>query len=86
MQAIRAETKQCPEPRILSINLVKRPCVPETAVPHLVDRLDCIHIILTLRSAHHRLHRPPPHTILMLIRKFEDLIPEELIRPSAFSA
>lgn len=71
---------------MLMINLVKRPCVPKTTIPHLIDRLDRIQITLTLRSTLDRLYRPPAHTVLMLIGKLEDLVPEELIRPSALAA
>ena len=70
----------------LSKNLVEWPGVAKTAIPHLIDRLDGISITLALRSTPHRLHRPPPHTILMLVRKLPYPISEEFVRPSALSA
>jgi hypothetical protein len=74
------------QPRMLSEDLVKGPRVLKTAVPHLVDRLDRIEIALALRPAPHRLHRSPPHTILMVVGEFKDLVSEELVGPSALSA
>ncbi len=71
---------------MLPENLVKRPRILKTTVPHLIDRLDCIQITLTLRSTLHRLYRPPPHTVLVLIGESKDLVPKELVRPSAFAA
>jgi hypothetical protein len=85
MSTLRAENDYA-EPQILPINLIERPRVPKTAVPDLVDHPDGIHITLTLRSTPDGLDCPPPHTVLMLVREFEDLIPEELVRPSAFAA
>jgi hypothetical protein len=64
---------------ILSKDLVKRPRVRETAIPHLVDRPDSVEIALALRATPHRLHRPPAHTILVVICEFEYLVAEELV-------
>jgi hypothetical protein len=70
---------------MLAINLVKRPRIPKAAIPHLIDRLDGVSLILALRPAHDRLHRPPPHAVLMLIHKLADLVAEELVGPSALA-
>jgi hypothetical protein len=86
MQATRAERHARRTPEKLAINLVKRPRIPKAALPHFIDRLDRVRLTLALRTAHHRLHGPPPHTILMLIHELADLVAEELVGPSAFPA
>lgn len=68
---------------MLSVYLIEGSRISKTAIPNLIDGLDRMEITLALRSASHRLHRPPPHAILMLVGKFEDLVAEKLIRPPA---
>ena len=60
--------------------------VSETAVPHLIDNLDCMDVVFTLRSAHDRPDCPPSNTVLMVIREGKDLVPKELVGPPAFTA
>jgi hypothetical protein len=64
---------------MLPVDLIERPRISETTIPHFIDRLDRIEIALTLRPTPHRLHRSPPHAILMLIGKPEDLVTEKLV-------
>jgi hypothetical protein len=56
--------------RVLSINLIERPCVRETRIPDLIHNLHRLNIIFTRRSSHDRLNRPRPYAILMLLCKF----------------
>lgn len=65
--------------------LIKRPRIPKTTIPHLIDRLHRLQITLTPRPTPNRLDRPPPHTILMMIRKVDDAVAEEFVRPPTFA-
>src|SRR5437016_12098712 len=70
---------------VLSKDFIKRPRVAETAVPHLVDDLGCLFVVLTLGPHAHRQYGPPLDTILMVICKLEYPIPKELIGPPTLS-
>jgi len=68
-----------------SEDLVERPSVPKAAIPDLVYRLRCLSVVFALRSCSYRESSSPLHAILVVICELENLVPKELIRPSAFS-
>lgn len=70
---------------MLSKYLVKRPGIPKTTVPHLIDCRDGIEVTLALRSAPYRLHSPSPYAVLVVIHELENLIPKEFVGPPALS-
>lgn len=79
------DTVEKPRLIMLAINLVKRPRISKTTLPDLVDRLGSVKVTRTLRSTAYRQRRPPPHTVLMVVRQLVELIGKKLSGPSTLA-
>lgn len=69
-----------------SINLIKRPRISKTTVPHFIDDLDSLHVILTVGPGLDGQNGPSPHTILVVIGERDDLVAEKLVGPPTLAA
>jgi len=52
----------------LPVDLVKWSCIIKAALPHLVDHLGRLFLVLTARPLLYRQSRPSPHALLQLLR------------------
>ena len=68
------------------INLIKRPRIKKATLPNLIHHPHRLHIIPTTRPRRHTQRRPPPHTLLHLLRQFPLVAREKLPRPPALPA
>ena len=68
------------------INLIERPRVGETRVPHFVDHFCRLHVVLTARAVHHRQDSSSADAALELLREGPVPIREGLASPPALAA
>lgn len=68
------------------VDLVKRPLIVETRIPHLIDNSHGVLIILARRPGHHRLDGPRAHAVLELLCQTPVSSCEGLASPPALAA
>lgn len=69
----------------LSVYLIERSCIAETAVPHLVHNLCSMHIILDAWARHQAKCRASPHAVLQLFRDAPLILGEKLAGEAALA-
>ena len=68
------------------VNLVEGPRISETALPHLVHHLRRRDIVRAIRPVLDGVYGPAPDAVLVVVRKGQNLVAEELVRPPALAA
>jgi hypothetical protein len=69
-----------------SVYFIERSSVPETTIPHFVNHFHSLDVVSAARPAFDGQDGTSPDTILMVLRKGELPVFEELVRPATFAA